>query len=35
MHSQNTQKAEDNKITTTRVDQLDLFDVLTKIIVIA
>ena len=35
MQNQNIQKAEDNKVTTTQVDQWDLFDILTKIIVIA
>lgn len=33
--NQNIQKAEDNTITTTHADQLDFFDILTKIIVIA
>jgi len=32
--NQNVQKVEDIKITTIQVDQLDLFDILTKIIVI-
>lgn len=35
MQNQNIQKAGDNKITTTQVDQLDLSDILTKIIDIA
>lgn len=34
MQNQNIQKPEDNKITTSQVDQLDLFDILTRIIVI-
>lgn len=33
MQNQNIQKPEDNKITTSQVDQLDLFDISTKIIV--
>lgn len=34
MQNQNIQKPEDDKITTSQVDQLDLFDILTRIIVI-
>lgn len=34
MQNQNIQKLEDNKITTSQVDQLDLFGILTKIILI-
>lgn len=35
MQNQNIPKAEDNKITTTQADELDMFDILTKIIVVA
>lgn len=34
MQNQNIQKPEDNKITTSQADQLDFFDIFTKIIVI-